>query len=120
MRSLEILQNKVPPHPSTAAAVVSDDPGELRVDVSSPRQCFLEAFRLRSGHASAITAEIRLLMAARLVEEYGTPKEAADAARALARENDWYREGGDALKWPQRGREKLGPSGPRVVTSRGG
>lgn len=69
LRSLEIVQNEAPPHPSTAAAAVGDDMGELQIDISSPRQRFLEAFRLRSEHASAITAEMRVQMATRLVEE---------------------------------------------------
>lgn len=99
LRSLEIVQNEAPPHPSTAKAVIGDDLGELRIDASSPRQRFLEAFRLRSEHASAITAEMRVQMAARLVEEYGTPKDAADAVRALARENGWYREGESAERF---------------------
>ncbi|HUD94757.1 hypothetical protein [Sphingobium sp.] len=99
LRGLEIVQNEAPPHPSTAAAVVGDDLGELRVDASSPRQRFLEAFRLRSEHASAITAEMRAQMAARLIEEYGTPKEAADAVWVLARENGWYREGEGAERF---------------------
>ncbi|MEQ1514853.1 MAG: HipA domain-containing protein [Usitatibacteraceae bacterium] len=93
LRSLEIVQNEAPKHPSTASAVVGDDQGELRIHASSPRQRFLEAFRLRSEHASAITAEMRVQLAARLVEEHGTTKEAADAVWALARENGWYREG---------------------------
>lgn len=93
LRSLEIVQNEAPKHPSTASAVVGDDQGELRIHASSPRQRFLEAFRLRSEHASAITAEMRVQLGARLVEEHGTPKEAADAVWALARENGWYREG---------------------------
>lgn len=99
LRSLEIVQNEAPPHPSTAAAVVGDDLGELRIDVSSPRQRFLEAFRLRSEHASAITVEMRVQMAVRLIEEHGTPKEAADAVWALARENSWYREGEGAERF---------------------
>ena len=99
LRSLEIVQNEAPPHPSTALAVVGDDVGELRISASSPRQRFLEAFRLRSEHASAITAEMRMQMAARLVEEHGTPKEAADAVWALARENGWYREGEGAERY---------------------
>ncbi|WP_041390597.1 HipA domain-containing protein [Sphingobium chlorophenolicum] len=99
LRSLEIVQNEAPPHPSTASAVVGDDLGELRIDASSPRQRFLEAFRLRSEHASAITAEMRVQMAARLVEEHGTPKDAADAVWALARENGWYREGEGAERF---------------------
>lgn len=93
LRTLEIVQNEAPPHPSTAPAVIGDDLGELRIDVSSPRQRFLEAFRLRSEHASAVTDPLRAEMAARLIEEYGSPQAAADAVWALARENEWYREG---------------------------
>lgn len=93
LRSLEIVQNQAPPHPATASAVIGDDFGELRVDVSSPRQRFLEAFRLRSEHASAVTTEMRTQMRARLVEEHGSPQAVADAVWTLARENEWYREG---------------------------
>ena len=93
LRTLEIVQNTVPENPSTARAVIGDELGELHVDVSSPRQRFLEAFRLRSDHASAITPEMRNRMAARLVEQYGSPQAAADSAWALARSNGWYREG---------------------------
>ncbi|KQY15694.1 phosphatidylinositol kinase [Rhizobium sp. Root73] len=99
LRTLEIVQNEAPAHPSTAIAVIGDDLGELRVDISSPRQRFLEAFRLRSEHASAVTAEMRAQMAARLVEEHGTPQTAADAVWALARENEWYREGEGAERF---------------------
>jgi len=99
LRTLEIVQNETPAHPSTAIAVIGDDLGELRVDASSPRQRFLEAFRLRSEHASAVTAEMRAQMAVRLVEEYGTPQAAADAVWALARENEWYREGEGAERF---------------------
>jgi serine/threonine-protein kinase HipA len=73
MRNLEIIQNEAPPHPSTAIAIVGDDLGEQRVDVSSPRQRFLEAFRLRSEHANAITDPMRMEMAHRLIEEYRSP-----------------------------------------------
>jgi serine/threonine-protein kinase HipA len=38
-------------------------------------------------------------MAARLVEEYGTPRGAADAVWGLARENGWYREGEGAERY---------------------
>lgn len=99
LRTLEIVQNEAPAHPSTAPAVIGDDLGELRIDVSSPRQRFLEAFRLRSEHASAITAEMRIQMAARLVEEHGSPRAAADVVWALARENGWYREGEGAERF---------------------
>lgn len=99
LRTLEIVQNQAPAHPSTATAVVGDDLGELRLAASSPRQRFLEAFRLRSEHASAVTVEMRTQMAARLVEEHGTPRAAADAVWALARENEWYREGEGAERF---------------------
>lgn len=93
LRSLEIVQNQAPAHPSTAPAVFGDDLGELRVQVSSLRQRFLEAFRLRSEHASAVTTDLRRQMAERLIEEHGSPTAAADAVWTLARENGWYREG---------------------------
>ncbi|WP_461619535.1 HipA domain-containing protein [Bradyrhizobium sp. 23AC] len=99
IRTLEIVQNEAPAHPSTAPAIVGDDQGEIRIEVSSPRQRFLEAFRLRSEHASAITDELRADMAARLVEEFGSPQAAADALWALARENGWYREGEGAERY---------------------
>ena len=99
LRTLEIIQNEAPAHPSTAIAVIGDDLGELRIAASSPRQRFLEAFRLRSEHASAITAEMRAQMAARLVAEHGTPQAAADAVWALARENEWHREGEGAERF---------------------
>lgn len=99
LRTLEIVQNEAPTHPSIAIAVIGDDLGELRVGASSPRQRFLEAFRLRSEHASAVTAEMRAQMAARLVEEHGNARAAADAVWALARENGWYREGEGAERF---------------------
>lgn len=99
IRTLEIVQNEAPAHPSTAPAIVGDDQGEIRIEVSSPRQRFLEAFRLRSEHASAITDELRAEMAARLIEEFGSPQAAADAVWALARENGWYREGEGAERY---------------------
>ncbi len=99
LRSLEIVQNQAPAHPSTAPAVIGDDLGELRVQVSSPRQRFLEAFRLRSEHASAVTTDMRREMAERLVEEHGSPIAASDAVWTLARENSWYREGEGAERF---------------------
>ena len=93
LRGLEIVQNTAPQHPSTAPAVVGDDLGELHVNISSPRQRFLEVFRLRSEHANAVTPEMRNRMALRLIEEYGSPEAAADSVWALARGNGWYREG---------------------------
>lgn len=99
IRTLEIVQNEAPAHPSTAPAIVGDDQGEIRIEVSSPRQRFLEAFRLRSEHASAITDELRADMATRLIEEFGSPQAVADAVWALARENGWYREGEGAERY---------------------
>jgi serine/threonine-protein kinase HipA len=93
IRGLEIIQNEAPKHPSTGTAIVDDGMGEFRVDVSSIRQRFLESFRLRSEHAASIDEGVRETMAARLIEEYGSAKAAADAVWALARENEWFREG---------------------------
>lgn len=99
IRGLEIVQNGSPPSASTVPVIVGDDLGELRLNASSPRQRFLEAFRLRSEHASAITETMRAEMAERLTDEYGEPKAAADALWALARENGWYREGEAAERY---------------------
>ena len=93
IRGLEIIQNEAPEHPSVGSAVIDDGMGEFRINVSSIRQRFLEAFRLRSEHAASIDEDMREAIAARLIEEYGSPKGAADAVWALARENEWYREG---------------------------
>jgi serine/threonine-protein kinase HipA len=93
LRSLEIIQNEAPDHPSIAPAVIEDGMGEFRVDVSSMRQRFLEAFRLRSEHAASIDENMRESIANRLLEEHGSAQGAADAVWALARQNQWYREG---------------------------
>lgn len=93
IRALEIIQNEAPKDPSVAEAIIDDGMGEFRINVSSLRQRFLEAFRLRSEHASAIDEAMREAIASRLVEEYENPPKAADAVWALARENGWHREG---------------------------
>lgn len=93
IRALEIIQNRAPRHPSVGEAVIDDGMGEFRIAVSSMRQRFLEAFRLRSEHALSIDETMREGIAARLVEEYRGPKEAADALWALARQIEWHREG---------------------------
>lgn len=104
IRALEIIQNRAPARPSVAPAVVADSLGEFPVSVSAPRQRLLEAFRLRSEHAASIDIAMREAIARRVVEEYGDPKAASDAVWALARENDWYREGEAAEKFLLRGR----------------
>ncbi len=98
IRALEIIQNRAPPRPSVARAIVADTLGEFGVSVSALRQRFLEAFRLRSEHAASLSG-MREALAARLIEEYGDPKAASDAVWALARENEWYREGEGAEKF---------------------
>ncbi|CAH2398073.1 hypothetical protein MES5069_190037 [Mesorhizobium escarrei] len=54
---------------------------------------------MRSEHASAVTEPMRAEMAARLIEEHGSPHMASDAGWALARENGWYREGEAAERY---------------------
>ena len=93
IRALEIIQNEAPKQPSIGSAIVDEGMGEFRIDVSSIRQRFLEAFRLRSEHAASIDETTREAIAARLIEEYGSANAAADAVWVLARENEWYREG---------------------------
>ncbi len=102
IRSLEIIQNQAPLHPSVGAAIVDDGMGEFRINASSIRQRFLEAFRIRSEHAAAIDEEMRKAIAIRLSEEYGSPHAAADAIWVLARENEWYREGEAAERYLRR------------------
>lgn len=99
LRSLEIVQNEAPPHPSVGDAVVDDGLGEFRIPVSSMRQRFLEAFRLRSEHAASIDTTMRAAIATRLIEEYANSRGAADSTWALARENQWYREGEAAERY---------------------
>jgi serine/threonine-protein kinase HipA len=101
IRTLEIIQNEAPKHPSVGDAIVADGMGEFHVRVSSIRQRFLEAFRLRSEHAMSIDEEMRTTIAARLIEEYGSARAAADALWTLARENEWYREGESAERYLQ-------------------
>lgn len=110
IRSLEIIQNVAPQRPSLGSAVVADSMGEFRVDVSSIRQRFLEVFRVRSEHASSIDDDMRDSITARLTEEYGTTRAASDAVWALARENDWYREGEGAERFLLR-RPAVAPKG---------
>ena len=98
IRSLEIIQNKAPVKPSVASAIVADSLGEFSVSVSAVRQRLLEAFRIRSEHAASIDPAMRETIAARLIEEYGSPKAASDAVWTLARENQWFREGERAEK----------------------
>lgn len=102
IRALEIIQNKAPEHPSVAPAVVGDDMGEMRVDVSSMRQRMLEAFRIRSEHAASFDEAMKEGVAARLIAEYGSPDAAADAVFKLARDNDWLDEGGAAERFLKR------------------
>ncbi len=93
IRSLEIVQNLAPKQPSTGSAIIKDGMGEFRINASSMRQRFLEAFRVRSEHAASIDADARAALAVRLVAEYGDAKAAADAVWALARDNHRYHEG---------------------------
>lgn len=93
IRALEIVQNQAPPNPAADTAVIADAMGEMRIDVSSVRQRFLEAFRMRSEHAASVDENMREAIKARLIEEYGDAQAAAAAVWVLARQNEWYREG---------------------------
>jgi serine/threonine-protein kinase HipA len=99
LRALEIVQNEAPKYPSLGSAIIDDGMGEFRVEVSSIRQRFLEAFRLRSEHAVSIDDAMRESMAGRLTEEYGSAEEATKALWTLARQNEWLREGEAAERY---------------------
>ena len=115
IRALEIIQNVAPKIPSLGSAIVEDRLGQFPVDVSSMRQRFLEAFRLRSEHAASIDTGMRESIAARLVAEYGSPKLASDAVWALARENEWYREGKGAERFLLRNTTAIPPRNQAVL-----
>ncbi len=110
IRGLEIIQNVAPKRPALGTAVVADSLGEFRIQASSIRQRFLEAFRVRSEHAATIDEEAREALAARLIEEFGTPKAASDALWALARENEWFREGEAAERFLDRNPAAVQPA----------
>jgi serine/threonine-protein kinase HipA len=93
LRNLEIVQNLAIGRPSIETTVIRDGLGEFAINISDLRQLVLEAFRLRSEHASAMTAEMRSQIGLRLIEEYGSPKAAAEAVSVLALENNFQREG---------------------------
>lgn len=116
IRTLEIIQNIAPDHPATATATVDDGAGEFRIEVAALRQRFLEAFRMRSEHAASVDDVMRMEIAARLAEEYGSPKEAADAVWALARENQWYREGERAERYLLRAAEPVDVRNEAAIT----
>ncbi len=99
IRALEIIQSEAPRNPSVGEAIVDDGMGEFHIAVSSIRQRLLEAFRLRSEHATSIDDEMRAAIATRLIEEYGSAQGAADAVWNLARDNEWYREGEAAERY---------------------
>ena len=101
IRALEIIQNEAPDHPSTVPVIVGDSMGEITLTASSPRQRFLEAFRRRSEHASAINPDMRREMAERLLEEYGSSAAAADALWAVGRPNRWTSEAEAAEQYLQ-------------------
>jgi len=103
IRALDIIQNEAPRDPSLGSAVIDDGMGEFRIDVSSIRQRLLEAFRLRSEHAASIDDAMREAIATRLIAEHGSAHDAATAVWALARENQWHREGERAERFLLRG-----------------
>lgn len=99
IRGLEIIQNSAPDHPSIGTAIIDDGLGEFQINISTFRQRFLEAFRVRSEHAASVDNGMREAIADRLAVEYGNPKAAAEAVWALARENEWLKEGTQAERY---------------------
>ena len=97
LRTLEIIQNEAPAHPSsTAVAVVGDDIRRIahRRVIAAP--AFLEAFRLRSEHAAPSPPRCACRWP-RGSSEYGNAQRRLTRLGAC-RENRWYREGEAAEK----------------------
>ena len=92
IRELEIIQNVAPVAPSTVNVLVEDGLGEMTLAAASLRQRFLEAFRRRSELAAAIDPSARRQMADRLIEQFGSVDQAADALWLVARPNRWTAE----------------------------
>lgn len=110
LRTLEIVQTQAPPKPSLDKAIIGDPMGEFTISISSPEQRMLEAFRLRSEQATAISEEQRRATAERLIAEYGSSDAAADALWSLARANDWFREGEGAERYLRGGAHDATPA----------
>ena len=110
LRTLEIIQTQAPPKPSLDKAIIGDPIGEFTVPISSPEQRMLEAFRLRSEQANAISEEQRRSNAERLIAEYGSSDAAADKLWGLARANDWFREGEGAERYLRGNPQRLAPA----------
>jgi len=101
IRTLEIIQNVAPPFPSVSDAIIADSLGEFTVRVSSIPQRFLETFRRRSEHSTAMDHSLRVALAKRVVEEYNATATAADALWSLARRNNWIWEAEQAERFLQ-------------------
>lgn len=99
IRSLEIVQNQGPRVPSLVTATLQDPLGDLVLNVSSPRQRFLEAFRIRSEHAASIPDAMRREIADRLLTEFGDAATLLESLRGFAQQNDWEAELEAARKW---------------------
>jgi serine/threonine-protein kinase HipA len=110
LRSFEIVQTQAPPKPSLDKAIIGDPIGEFTVSISSPEQRMLEAFRLRSEQANALSEEQRRATAERLIAEYGSNDAAANALWGLARANDWFREGEGAERYLRGSAHSMGPA----------
>ena len=98
LRALEIIQNAAPDHPSIAPAIVDDGMGEFRS--TSP----LSASAFWKPSACAANTPLRSTKAC--ARPSPAPhrgiwqrQAAADAVWALARENEWYREGEQAERF---------------------
>ncbi|WGM45858.1 hypothetical protein KOAAANKH_00722 [Brevundimonas sp. NIBR10] len=115
IRSLEIIRNQAPSHPSTVPVIVGDDLGELTLTASSPRQQFLEAFRRRSEHANAIGPDIKRRMAERLLGEFGGVGATTDALFALAEQNGWSHEADAAQRYLRTDLQGLRPAPNRAA-----
>ena len=92
LRDLEIVQTRAPDAPETETVQTADPMGNLRVRRSTLRFRYLESFRRRSEAAAAMTIDMQVDIAARLVEAAGGRQEAIMACWRLGEVNGWRTE----------------------------
>ncbi|MDE2788836.1 MAG: HipA domain-containing protein [Paracoccaceae bacterium] len=96
LRDLEIVQTRAPDAPETETAQIADPMGDLRVRRSTRRFRYLESFRRRSEAGAAMPFDMKVDIAARLVEAAGGQREAIIECWRLGEANGWREEAGRA------------------------
>ncbi len=96
LRDLEIIQTRAPDAPETEDAQITDPMGKTGIRRSTLRFRYLESFRRRSESGAAMSIEMQVDIASRLVEAAGSKEAAIIECWRLARTNSWHGEAGQA------------------------